>query len=317
MAPLTIREAADRLRSMDHILLLTHRRPDGDTIGSAAALCLGLRQQGKTAYTAENAELTPRYASLLSGLTPPADFVPAAVVSIDIAAPDLVPDAMQPLLARLDLVIDHHPGNRLACPYRHIDGSAGACGEIIFDLLSLLGVSLTPGIAQALYVAVSTDTGCFQYSNTTGHSHRVAAACLEAGADAGTLNHVLFGVKSRPRLAAEALLTDTMRYEAGGQIALAVLRLADIQRLGATADDLDNIASLTRSIEGVDIGILVKETPYGCKVSVRTGGSDAAAIAGAVGGGGHLRAAGADYHGTLEDAVSLLLEKAREELPRA
>ncbi len=314
MTLLTTSEAANRLRGMDRILLLTHRRPDGDTVGSAAALCLGLRALGKTVWVAENPELTPRYAPLLEGLTAPADFVPERIVSVDIATGSLVPDRHRPLLSRLDLVLDHHPGNDLPCEDRCVVPDAGACGEIIYDVLRALGVSLSAEMARPLYVAVSTDTGCFEYANTTANTHRVAAACLDTGINAGEINRPLFGVKTRPRLAVEALLVSTMRYEAEGRIALCVLRLADVARTGASEDDLDSIAALARSIEGVDVGITVKETADGCKVSVRTGASDAAAIAGSVGGGGHPQAAGAYYHGDMEQAISLLLEKARKEL---
>ena len=310
MPLLTISEAAERLGALDDLLLLTHRRPDGDTLGSAACLCRGLRTLGKTVYLAENPEVTPRYAWLVEGLTAPAEFVPRAVVSVDIAAADLVPTAQKDFLPRLTLVLDHHGGNSLACEDKCVVPQAGACGEVIYHVLTRLGVSLTRPAAEALYVAIATDTGCFEYSNTTAETHRVTAECLAAGADAGALNRPLFGIKSRARLAMESILIRNMRYEAGGRIALSVVSLADVAATGATDDDLDSIAALPRSIEGVDIGITLKETQDGCKVSVRTERSNAAAIAGCIGGGGHLRAAGAYRRGPLEETARLLQQAA-------
>lgn len=313
---LTINEAAACLMAMDQILLLTHRRPDGDTVGSAGALCLALRSLGKTAFLAENPDLTPKYGKYVRHFTAPDDFRPQAVVTVDIATASLLPDNVRTLIPSLSLVLDHHPGNDLPCGQSCILPEAGACGELIWKLLVAMQVPLNREIAQLLYVAVSTDTGCFAYANTTSDSHEAAAACLRTGIDIGLLNRSLFGIKSRARLAVESLLVQTMRFEAEGQIAIAVIPLHELIKTGATEDDLDSIASFPRSIEGVDIGITIKETVDGCKISVRTGQSNAAAICAVLGGGGHLRAAGAYYHGTPENAVELLLAAARKELSR-
>lgn len=147
----------------------------------------------------------------------------------------------------------------------------GACAEVLYDVLTALGCRLTREIAECIYVGVSTDTGCFKFSNTTAHTHAVAAACLTAGIDGGEINRALFETKSRPRFEMERIVFDTMEFHEDGAIAVAVLWRKDIDRVGADMDDLDSIASLTRQIEGVQIGITMTEKADGTvRVSVRT-----------------------------------------------
>ena len=138
-------------------------------------------------------------------------------------------------------------------------------------MIMALGVKLTTDIAECVYIGVSTDTGCFKFSNTTAHTHAVAAACLTAGIDGGEINRALFETKTMPRFQMERIIFDTMEFYEDGAIAVAVLWRADIDRTGADMDDLDSIASLTRQIEGVQIGITLTENKDGTvKASVRT-----------------------------------------------
>ena len=178
---------------------------------------------------------------------------------------------------------------------------------------------LTREIAECIYVGVSTDTGCFKFSNTTAHTHAVAAACLTAGIDGGEINRALFETKSRPRFEMERIVFDTMEFHEGGAIAVAVLWRRDIDRVGADMDDLDSIASLTRQIEGVQIGITLTEKPDGTvRVSVRTTKEmDAAAICKKVGGGGHVRAAGASFTCRMAEAKAAMLKAAEEQFHAA
>ena len=247
--------AAAALQAADDILILTHRRPDGDTAGCAGALCRGLQQIGKRAYILENPEITRRYAPLIVPYYPPEDFVPAYVVSTDIAEEKLFPDTAEPYKGKVDLVIDHHGSNDGFGKKNLIRPDAGGCAEVLYDVLTALGVKFTADIAECIYIGVSTDTGCFKFSNTTAHSHAVAAACLTAGIDGGEINRVLFETKSRPRFEMERIVFDTMEFHENGAIAVAVLWRRDIDHAGADMDDLDSIASLTRQIEGVQIGI--------------------------------------------------------------
>ena len=292
--------AAAALQAADDILILTHRRPDGDTAGCAGALCRGLQQIGKRAYILENPEITRRYAPLIVPYYPPEDFVPAYVVSTDIAEEKLFPDTAEPYKGKVDLVIDHHGSNDGFGKKNLIRPDAGGCAEVLYDVLTALGVKFTADIAECIYIGVSTDTGCFKFSNTTAHSHAVAAACLTAGIDGGEINRVLFETKSRPRFEMERIVFDTMEFH-------------------ADMDDLDSIASLTRQIEGVQIGITLTEKPDGTvRVSVRTTKEmDAAAICKKVGGGGHVRAAGASFTCGMAEAKAAMLKAAEEQFHAA
>ena len=163
---MTTAEAARLLLGWDRLLLLTHVRPDGDTVGSAAALCRALRDLGKTAYLLPNPELTATYAPYAAPYTAPEGFVPDRVVSVDIAALSLLPENAQPYGKRIDLAIDHHPSQGFFARETCLEADSAACGEIVYDIIIRL-TPVTPDIALPLYVAVSTDTGCFVYSNTT------------------------------------------------------------------------------------------------------------------------------------------------------
>lgn len=311
--------AVELLRLADQILVISHRRPDGDTTGCAGALCRGLRQLGKTAYILENPDVTERYAPLIAPLFAPEDFVPAFVVTVDMAEEKLMTPNAERYAGKVDLVLDHHPSNPLYGKTNVLCTEAGGCAEVVYEVLCGLGVTLTEDIARCIYIGVSTDTGCFKFSNTTAHSHIVAAACLEAGIDGGEINRALFETKSHARFEMERIVFDTMQFYDQGKIAVAILRRADIARTGATADDLDSIASVTRQIEGVMIGITVIENANGtCKVSVRTTKEvNASEICKALDGGGHARAAGATLPDTVstEQVVARVLASARTHLP--
>ena len=168
---MTTAEAARLLLGWDRLLLLTHVRPDGDTVGSAAALCRALRDLGKTAYLLPNPQLTATYAPYAAPYTAPEGFVPDRVVSVDIAALSLLPENARPYGERIDLAIDHHPSQGFFARETCLEADSAACGEIVYDIITRL-TPVTPDIALPLYVAVSTDTGCFVYSNTTPRHRR-------------------------------------------------------------------------------------------------------------------------------------------------
>ena len=205
MNTITTAQAAGFLQAHDNYLILTHVRPDGDTIGCAAGLCRALRQIGKIAYILENPEATELFTPYLEGLTAPAGYRPETVVSVDIAARSLFLEGAKQYLDRVDLAIDHHPSQEFFAARTCLDSGAAACGQILFQIVSQF-TALTPEIGEALYVAVSTDCGCFQYSNTDAAIHRTAAALLESGFDPYPVNRRFFRTKTFKRLALESLL---------------------------------------------------------------------------------------------------------------
>ena len=184
---LTVAETAALLRTFDNVLILTHVRPDGDTVGCAAALCVGLRALGKTAYLLPNSELTDTTAPYFAPYAAPDNFKPEKVVSTDIATVGLFPENAKPYIGNIDLAIDHHPSFEFFGKENIVRPEAAACGELMYDILVTLG-PITPEIALPLYVAVSTDTGCFAYNNTSAQTHAVAAALIRTGIDFKTVN---------------------------------------------------------------------------------------------------------------------------------
>ena len=292
---MTKAEAAAWLLAHDQFCILTHRNPDGDTIGCASALCQGLRSLGKNAHVLHNPQFTPRFAPWLEGLVAPAVEPGDTVISVDMAAETLLPDNAAPLAGKIVFAVDHHGSHTGFAPASYVVPDAAACGELIYELLTEMQVTFTRRMAEAVYVAVSTDTGCFQYSNTTSQTLRVAAAMKDAGCDAYPINKIFFGTKTLPRLQLESRLTASMELLAGGKVAICRLPLSWMKELSLTEDDIDSIAGFPRAVEGVEIGVMIREMADGReKISLRTGEhANASAICAHLGGGGHKAAAGA------------------------
>lgn len=308
MTDLTAAQAAALLREFDDVLILTHIRPDGDTVGCAAALCAGLRALGKRAYLLPNAGQTRTIAPYMRPYEAPEGFIPARVVSTDIAALDLFPPNAEGYKGRVDLAIDHHPSFERFGKANVLRAEAGACGEILYDLLKELG-PVTAEMALPLYVAVSTDTGCFQYSNTTANTHRVAAELLDTGIDYRAVNQIFFRTKSRKRLVLEGDMLANMEFYDGGRVVVLKVPVSLMKRVGADETDAEDLSSLGGQIEGVDCAVTMRELgPDVWKFSVRTGARiNASAVCARLGGGGHAAAAGCTLEGSLGDAKRRML----------
>ncbi|MEQ2455907.1 DHH family phosphoesterase [Flavonifractor hominis] len=311
---MTYTEAAAWLQEHDRYLILTHKRPDGDTIGCAAALCEGLRALGKTAHICPGVEETHLFTPYLEGYLAPEGYVPERVVSVDIAARGLFTRAGAAWLERgIDLAIDHHPSQEFFAAQTCLDAGRAACGELVYDILRTLG-PVTQRMAAPLYVAVATDTGCFQYSNTTADTHRVAAALMDTGLDVLPLNKRHFRTKTWARLQVERLIVERMHRYENGTIAVAPVSLSLMEEAGATEEDMEDIAAFLGQIEGVETSITIRELTGGeCKLSVRTGsGLNASKVCALLGGGGHAAAAGCTVPGTPEEAEAAILEAIRQ-----
>lgn len=306
-------QAAEFLSAHDRYLILTHVRPDGDTVGCAAALCRALRTLGKTAHVLPNPEITPLFSPYLERLLAPEDLLPDTVVSVDMAARSLFPDNALPYLPRVDLAIDHHPSQEFFARETCLDAGRAACGELMYDILRQLG-PVTADIALPLYVAVSTDCGCFVYGNTSADTHRVAAALMDTGIDVFPLNKRHFRTKSWARLQVERLLTERMHRYEDGKIAVAPVSLSLMDEAGATEEDMEDIAAFLGQIEGVETSVTIRGLAEGgCKLSVRTsGGLNATKVCARLGGGGHAAAAGCTVSGTLAEAEAAILDAIRQ-----
>jgi phosphoesterase RecJ-like protein len=306
---ITNKETADFLRQQDNFLIINHRRPDGDAVGCAVALCLGLRAMGKQAKLWKNPQTTERYLPYVSGLETETEEAGMILVSVDMATEGLLPLNGEHFAGRIQLSIDHHPSNEGYARLSNVQPKAAACGEVILAILEQLLDTVTVPMAEALYLAVSTDTGCFQYSNVTPDTLRTAARLKELGADTYSINKVMFGTKTIARLRLEAALTESAAFYAGGLVGLCVLTYETMDKLGATEDDADDISGFPRSIQGVKIGVMLRNLREGgSKISLRTeGGYDASAICGLLGGGGHKAAAGATLDCGIEEAKEKIL----------
>lgn len=306
---LSIQEAAARLNAHERIRVLTHQSPDGDTLGCAGALCLGLRALGKQAQYVCADPIPEKYQNMLRPLTVQT-FDPDYIVAVDVADSKLL-GALEPVYAHCtDLGLDHHGSNTGWTQEAVVDASAGAACEVIALLLREMNVPITPDVADCLYTGLCTDTGCFRYSNTTPRTLRLAAELMESGADAAAINMRMFEIKTRSRLAIERMALDGLEYAFEHRVAIMVLSQEMIAVSGATDSDLDGLAPIPRNIEGVQIGITIRErAPGDYKISVRTGNMvDASALCRTLGGGGHMRAAGCRLNGSREDVVQRMID---------
>lgn len=313
---MTYLEAAGFLKAHDNFLILTHKRPDGDTIGCAVALCELLREMGKTAWLLPSLDATSLFTDYLEGHVAAEGFAPDTVVCVDVAGPGLLPPNAEPYKDRIDLNIDHHPSNEFFAGETCLEEDKAACGEIIWKICDHLGV-MNPAIAAPLYVAVSTDTGCFAYSNTTAHTHRVAAALMEQGINYRALNKKHFRTKSMCRMKLESLIVANMNLYHDGTVAVAPISLELMAQAGATNDDLEDIAAFAGQIEGVLHSATIRELKPGeCKISLRTNADvlNATATCARLGGGGHKAASGCTVYGTMAEAEAAIVGAIEEQL---
>lgn len=307
---MTDQQTAQRLLAMDQVLILTHRRPDGDTIGCAAALCRALRQKGKTAWVLPNEDAHGLFDPYFEGVLAPADFVPQAVVSVDTAAAGLLPASAKGYKERIDLAIDHHGSQEFFAKATCLDPACAACGELLWRIFQAMEVTITPDIAQLLYMAIATDTGCFVYSNTTPATHRIAAGLMATGFDAQWVNKRHFRTKSYKRLQVESRLVREMELAQEGTLVFAYVTLALIDDLAATEEDLEDISSFIGQLEGVANAVTIRQlAPEECKISLRTDGQtlNASDVCAHFGGGGHPAAAGCTIHAGPRQAKAQML----------
>ncbi len=301
-------EACARLLAeRDRILLVTHYNPDGDTAASAAALCSALRRAGKTAYLYPNPQIGPRLRAYVGAFFAPADFVPDYTVTADVATERMFPRGFS---GAVDLAIDHHPTNSHYAPAECIDPARAACGEIILRIVQALCGGVTKEEADLLYIALSTDCGCFQYANTDAHAFRTAAELLELGADNADINQLFFRQVTPARLKLEGMIYSAMRFYRDGQIAVNTITQDMLRESGVTEEELDDIAGLVGRARGHRVGITIRENPDGTsKISVRSGPDfDSSALCAVFGGGGHKMAAGCEIQAPPEKARELLLQ---------
>lgn len=300
----SLEEVCERLEGAKSILILTHTRPDADTLGSAFALRRLMGLMGKDCKVINDDTIPKRLrfisrAETIGVETLPQDFVPDLIVSVDVSSPELLGKYRETYADRVDLAIDHHAvGTRFA--NETYMNPLGACGEIIFDIYSEFEKKekkyLDKEAAVYLYAAICSDTGSFKFESVDAATHRRAAALLECGIDHSSITRRLYDSKSLSQVNATKVALCALHFAADNRIAIINFTKKMREENNLTREDIDDIIVLTRTIEGVEIGIVIKQNdddPTTFKVSMRSNrAADVSLLCAGFGGGGHKRAAG-------------------------
>jgi bifunctional oligoribonuclease and PAP phosphatase NrnA len=312
------------LREGGRFAVLSHVRPDGDALGSQLALGLSLKRLGKDVRIWNEEGMLEKYSFLPSAnlLTkPPADPEDVDVaIALDTAIQNRLGTALPAVRsAKVWINIDHHPSNPGYGDLVYINPKAPATGQILFELIRSEKLPIDAAIAENLYVAISTDTGSFQYPNTTARTFEMAAELVRAGVDVGRVSQLTY--ENYPRRRAELLrdLLGTMRFEANNRVASFSLSLATAKKLGVLPEDNEGLIDHLRAIHGVIVAVFFEELADGkVRVSMRSKSEkvNVCAICEKFGGGGHVLAAGARIPGTLAEVEKKILEEVRDVVRR-
>ncbi len=307
---------AERIKENDCFYILTHQYPDGDTLGSACALCKALQKIGKMAKVVNTSEIPKKYDYLFSGILNQ-DFIPNFIISVDVASTNLLGKNLEQYKEIINLKIDHHIEKENFAHLSYIDSTKAATAEIIYALINAMYIPIDKDIANSIYTGLSTDTGCFKYSNVTPETHKIAARMIDLGAEHSFINKIMFDTKSKNRMELEKLVYNSISYHFNAKCAVIFITNEMLKESQVTDEsDLEGFASIPRKIEGVLIGVTLREKENEVfKVSIRTSDEiDASKICEKLGGGGHKAAAGCTISGKKEDAQNKILEIIKDEL---
>lgn len=310
---MTINDVCKILLEKDNFEIITHASPDGDTLGCGFGLCLALQQLGKNARVIT--EKLPKKFLFMAETVKEQQFECEYIVSTDIAADTLFGDNKEKYFGKINLCIDHHGSNSLTAEKKYVDSTCAAACEIIYKIVVALGAEVTKPIANCLYTGIATDTGCFKFTNTSSQTHKIAAELFFAGCDYGAINKRMFETKTKGRFALEQELFKSMEYCAKGKCAIICISQDMLNRLDVTEEDTEGIEGIPRQIDGVLMGITMKEKDDGAyKISVRTNDNvNASDFCKQFGGGGHPAASGCRIEGdfaTVRNALVTAAEKA-------
>ena len=312
----TFEEIGRAFREHQRFAILSHVRPDGDALGSQLALALSLKQLGKDVRVWNEDGMLEKYSFLARAqlLTKPPsgpEDVDVAI-ALDTAIQNRLGTAFQAIrTAKIWINIDHHPSNPGYGDLVYVDPTAPATGQILFELIKSERLPFDRAIAENLYVAISTDTGSFQYPNTTARTFEIAAELVRAGVDVGRINQQVFENYPRRRVELLRELLRTMRFEGGGRVASFSLSLKTAAELGVLPEDNEGLIDHLRAIRGVIVAVFFEELTDGkVRVSMRSKSekTDVCAICQKFGGGGHTLAAGARVRGSLAEVEQRILE---------
>lgn len=308
-----LKKCAMLLKEWDNILILCHAHPDGDTLGSGFSLLRALISMNKRARLLCDDEIPSKYSFMFDDLKTE-DFEPEHIVAVDVATETLLGSIQEKYSGKIELCIDHHATNTKYANNLLLDSDAAANCEIIYRVINELGVKIDKKMADCLYTGLTTDTGCFRYSSTTANTYRCAANLIELGADNGYINRLMFETKTKKFAALERLATQGMQFFLDERVCVITITNEMYEQTGTDEQDTEALPPLTRQIEGVEIGLTIREKKdKTCKCSIRTFESvNAADLASAFGGGGHKQAAACRFDCDVESAKKMLVEKCKE-----
>ena len=311
-----LKEVVQLLKENDNILLLSHSHPDGDTLGSATALAYALKQMGKR-VAVKCGDTIPSSFDFMFADYADEDFEPDYIVAVDIADTKLLGREFEGIYSeKIDLCIDHHGSNVLYAPKIWLEAESASTAEMIYQLLCEFGTEFNPLIASCLFTGVATDTGCFRFSNTSVRTFEIAAKLAAYGADTYNIIQVFFETKTKTFAALEKLAIEGMRFYCDDRCAFICVTQDMYAKSGSDESEVDRLANIPRQIEGVLVGVTMRELKDGnFKASVRTHGDiDASAICGRLGGGGHMGAAGCTLTGSKQQAINALVKEIQAEI---
>ncbi len=308
------KQCAEILKSNNNFLVISHEHPDGDTLGCAFALCEILKVMGKKrAFLC--ADPVPKDFYYMTENFCNDEVQNPYVITVDVADTKLLGSIAEKYASCVELSIDHHKSNTLYAKNCLVEDRAAAC-EIIYELIDELDIEDNLYIRECIYTGISTDTGCFRYQNTTPETFRMAATLTEKGIDSKKINKLMFETKTKSFLEMELLARKTLEYHFDGRCAVLTLNQDMYKKSGSNEHECHALYGLPRQIEGVLVGVVLKEKEDGTfGISIRTDGEpDASDICSRMGGGGHKGAAGASFSCPYEEGKAKLLKIIEDKL---
>ena len=314
----TYAEIAEVIENANSVLLYPHVSLDGDALGSCAALCRALRLKGKTCYILVEEELPLNLAFLDKGYcTVEPNIIQDVDVSfcVDCGDASRFPGRAEKFAeGKISLCLDHHHTSTEFCDYNYVDPGASATGELVFDLIREMGITGDKEIGEAIFAAITTDTGNFQYSNTTRRCFEIMTELFDWGVDTNKVSVALYENVRLERKIIESMAFSTLSILADGKVAVAYVTQDMIEKSGALSEETENVISQLRSIAGVEYAAFLKEkAEKTIRLSLRakTEG-DVAQIAEKFGGGGHIKDAGATLNMTMHEALEAVCEELKK-----
>lgn len=318
----SLKEIGRTLEKASRIIIFPHVNPDGDALGSAAALCFAMRKAGKEAWVLME-EPVPEYLSFMDTEYFTEDLSRArgryVSVCVDCGEEKRFPERAESFRrGETTICIDHHSTSGKCGDLYYIDEDEAATAQIIYELLKEMGIPLDRREAEALYVGICTDTGSFKYSNTTARTHRIAAELFERNIDHNSISVALYQSVDEKRLRLRGRILETMELFSEGRGAVACLTDEALKELSASPDDGEGAVEMLRDIKGVELAAFLKEKEEGVRVSMRAKSRGGVSeIASKFGGGGHAKAAGCTLQMHMEEARAVIIKEMEDYLEKS